>query len=81
MSFRKTTITVGRSSENEVQIRDAYASRKHVRISTRDGRYFIEDLKSRNGTFINGAQAESGCEIEVRAGVPITVGMSLICLG
>jgi hypothetical protein len=79
--FKKTTITVGRSSQNDIQISDAYVSRRHMRISRRDGRYFIEDLKSRNGTFVNGAQAESGCEIEVREGVPVTVGMSLICLG
>ena len=79
--FEKPTITIGRSPKNDIQVKDEYVSRKHLRISMRDGRYFIEDLRSRNGTFINGAQVESGSEIEVREGIPITVGMSLVCIG
>jgi serine phosphatase RsbU (regulator of sigma subunit) len=33
---------------------DTAVSRKHAKISFRDGHYFVEDLKSQNGTLING---------------------------
>jgi transcriptional regulator with GAF, ATPase, and Fis domain len=39
------------------------------------------DLGSRNGTFVNGKQIPKGHEFQVREGVPVILGMSLVCLG
>lgn len=48
-------ITVGRSSENDIVINDSYASRSHCEFIQDDsGNYWISDLNSRNGTFVNG---------------------------
>jgi len=49
-------------------------SRKHLKIFRKKNEYFIEDLKSRNGTFVNGARVQAGDEIEVKKGVPLAVG-------
>lgn len=46
--------TLGRSSQNDVVIPDASLSRHHGRISLNDGIPYLEDLGSRNGTFLNG---------------------------
>jgi predicted component of type VI protein secretion system len=32
---------------------EAKVSRRHARITLRDGRYFLEDMGSTNGTFVN----------------------------
>jgi pSer/pThr/pTyr-binding forkhead associated (FHA) protein len=74
-------VYVGRGSDNDIQIVDSTVSRKHVRIERRGSRYFISDLGSRNGTFFNGNYIAPGLELEVKEGVPIVIGMSVICLG
>ena len=41
-----------------MQIEDRYASGIHARVFSRDGRYFVEDMSSTNGTLLNGADPE-----------------------
>ncbi|TWT87557.1 Phosphoserine phosphatase RsbP [Pseudobythopirellula maris] len=45
---------IGRSSECEVALDVAAVSRRHATILHQEGRFFAEDLGSRNGTFVNG---------------------------
>lgn len=45
---------IGRTSANQIVIRSDQASRKHARIFWADHRWQIQDLGSRNGTFVNG---------------------------
>lgn len=75
------TVTIGRSSENDIQISDKYISREHVRIRQKGDKYFVKDLGSENGTFVNGIQIPLGVNIEVAKGTAIITGMSVICLG
>ena len=44
---------IGRSAECEVPLDVPAVSRRHAAILREKGRYFVEDLRSRNGTFIN----------------------------
>lgn len=46
-------ISVGRSKDNDIVIEDIYASHHHIIISPYKNRYQIEDLKSRNHTYLN----------------------------
>ncbi|MFH1488091.1 MAG: FHA domain-containing protein [Pseudomonadota bacterium] len=75
------TTYIGRSSENDIQIRDGYVSRRHLRVIKRDGKTFIKDLQSKNGTIVDGKRIQVGVEVEVAEGLPIVIGMSVICLG
>ena len=79
--FHKDTIYIGRASDNDVQIRDKSVSRKHLKIIKRDDKYFISDLGSKNGTFVHGEPLSPNTEIEIEEGIPIVVGMSVVCLG
>lgn len=72
---------LGRSLDNDIRIDDKTVSRNHLKIVQRSNRYFIADLKSRNGTFIYGKYISPGAEVEVKEGVPIAVGITVICLG
>lgn len=44
---------LGREAINDIVLQDPEVSRRHAQISYQDGRYFIEDLGSTNGTFVN----------------------------
>jgi pSer/pThr/pTyr-binding forkhead associated (FHA) protein len=72
---------VGRSTDNDVRIQDRTVSRKHIRITKKGDKYFLTDLRSRNGTFFDGAYLAPGSEVEAKEGVPIGIGTSVICLG
>ncbi|MEM7354563.1 MAG: SpoIIE family protein phosphatase [Acidobacteriota bacterium] len=49
---------IGRGPGNALHFRDPWLSRVHARIAWADGRHFLEDLSSRNGTYLNGAMLD-----------------------
>lgn len=57
--FNQREITIGRSSESDIVLRRNDISRRHARILLRDGRFILLDLKSENGTFVNGTRLYS----------------------
>jgi pilus assembly protein CpaF len=54
LDFDKEEITIGRVDDNDVVLARGNVSKKHTRIVLKDGRLIVVDLKSTNGTFING---------------------------
>ena len=51
--------TIGRSPDCGIFLDDVTVSRKHAVLSERNGQFFIEDLGSLNGTFLNRKRIES----------------------
>ena len=46
-------ITMGRRDDNDLCLRnDTFASRYHARLHLRDGAWLLEDINSKNGTFV-----------------------------
>jgi pSer/pThr/pTyr-binding forkhead associated (FHA) protein len=72
---------IGRSPENDIQISDNYVSRRHLELNKKGDKYFIKDLNSANGTFLNGKKIRSKVARRVKEGDTIVIGMTLICLG
>ena len=72
---------IGRASDNDIQIKDRSISRKHAKIISIDGNFLIEDLKSENGSWINGTPIKPGYEFEVEEGLPVAIGDTVISLG
>jgi Nif-specific regulatory protein len=66
--------TLGRSRENAVVLRDEHASRVHARVQCRDGRWYLTDLDSRNGTQLDGDPVSG--ETPLAPGQEITIGAS-----
>lgn len=60
---------------------DQTVSRKHLKIEIVRGRNLFTDLSSRNGTFYDGKYVIPGDEVEVKDGVPLAIGMTVICFG
>jgi DNA-binding NtrC family response regulator len=49
----KNTFTIGKDRDNDIVLYDEYVSNYHCKIEFRNGSFFIKDLQSTNGTFIN----------------------------
>jgi pSer/pThr/pTyr-binding forkhead associated (FHA) protein len=47
------SMLVGRAPECEIRIDDTYASQQHARLFGKNGSWYVEDLGSTNGTFVN----------------------------
>lgn len=65
------SLTIGRSRENSIVLNDMLVSRRHVRISADEQGLLIEDLGSRNGTFVNGERVDRA---HIHEGDRISVG-------
>jgi len=52
------SITIGRSPDADIILLDDKVSRVHCGIRLWDGEFYIKDLKSKNGTFVNGQRVE-----------------------
>lgn len=75
------TVFIGRSSRNDIQIKDVTISRKQIKIFRIGKKFLVEDLKSTNGTMINGELIEPGEGFEVDEGDTISIGNTVVRLG
>lgn len=60
---------IGRALRNVVAIDDEFLSAEHALLTWREGRWWLEDLGSKNGTFLNG--------VRVTRAVPVSRGDSI----
>jgi predicted component of type VI protein secretion system len=67
-------IVLGRLKTNDVEVTDTKASRRHTRVALHEGAWFVEDLQSSNGTFLNGAKIERS---ELVSGDKISIGTTV----
>ncbi|MCX5877704.1 MAG: FHA domain-containing protein [Deltaproteobacteria bacterium] len=81
LRVREGVVFLGRSLDNDIRIEDKTVSRRHLKIESIRDKHFVTDLSSRNGTFYNGKYAVPGHEVEVEEGVPLAIGMTVICFG
>jgi hypothetical protein len=67
-------ITIGRTPNNDVVLKDATVSRLHAFFRLRDGKWFVGDGGSKNGTFLEGAPVPARREREVASGQIVRIG-------
>jgi pSer/pThr/pTyr-binding forkhead associated (FHA) protein len=70
--FEGNEAKLGRTADNDLVVKDSGASRSHCRVYLKGNKYVLEDLKSANGTKLNGAQLTGAKEI--KAGDRIAIG-------
>ena len=68
------TVKIGRDTRNDLVLDDSSkgVSRFHAEIRAQAGKYFVVDLKSRNGVWISGRRIKDKAELSL--GMPVTVG-------
>jgi hypothetical protein len=57
VQLAQTAVRIGRGLDNDIVVDSLSVSREHARL-VRDGGIFVEDLASRNGTFVNGQRVQ-----------------------
>jgi len=76
----KEVVFVGRSQGNDIRIRDDAVSRRHLKIFSVESCYFIEDLKTKNGTMINDEALDAGFARLITENDRIRLGSTVIRL-
>src|SRR3977135_2678955 len=71
-SYDKNEVNVGRVQGNDLMLPKGNVSKHHARLLFRDGRFIVPDLKSTNGTYVNGRKISQATI--VREGDKIYVG-------
>ncbi|MGI9022853.1 MAG: FHA domain-containing protein FhaB/FipA [Acidimicrobiales bacterium] len=69
-------LTMGRAEGCQVTIDDTYVSQLHARLFRRDNQYFVEDLGSTNGTYLNRRKVTAPAAI--RKGDRLQVGKTVL---
>ncbi|NBI05857.1 FHA domain-containing protein [Senegalia massiliensis] len=67
-----SNVTIGRSNGNKITIKDPYISKEHAQIIKDKDAYFLEDLNSANGTYVNNIKINNA--IKLSSGDTITIG-------
>src|SRR5262245_43617590 len=71
-TYDRTEINVGRVQGNDLMLPKGNVSKRHARLLYRDGRFIVTDLKSTNGTYVNGRKIAQATI--VREGDKIYIG-------
>lgn len=69
-------ILIGRADDSTLVLDDDYASTRHARVSFSGGDWYVEDLGSTNGTYLDRAKVTGPTRVPL--GVPIRIGKTVI---
>lgn len=78
LEFTEAEVTIGRVQGNDIVLPKGNVSKRHSRIVLKDGRFIVVDLKSTNGTYVNGRKITS--PLVVKEGDKIYIGDFILTL-
>lgn len=67
---------IGRGAHCQLILPERQVSREHIRIYREGDRYFLSDLSSKNGTWVNGEQVK-GTTVELRDGDEVSIALAV----
>jgi pSer/pThr/pTyr-binding forkhead associated (FHA) protein len=76
IALRETAVTIGRANDSTLVLADDYASNRHARLVPRDGQWFVEDLGSTNGTYLDRTKVTAPTHVPI--GMPIRIGKTVL---
>ena len=69
-------IMIGRANDSTLVLTDDYASTRHARLVSRDGDWYVEDLGSTNGTYLDRTKVVRPMPVPI--GVPVRIGKTVL---
>lgn len=69
-------LQIGRAEDCQIRVGDTYVSQVHARVFRRDGAWYVEDMGSTNGTYLNQQRVTSPAEL--RAGDRVQIGKTVL---
>jgi pSer/pThr/pTyr-binding forkhead associated (FHA) protein len=76
VSLDSRPIMLGRADDSTLVLDDDYASTRHARLSLQGDEWYVEDLGSTNGTYLDRAKVSGPTRVPL--GVPIRIGKTVI---
>jgi pSer/pThr/pTyr-binding forkhead associated (FHA) protein len=76
LSLTEAGVSVGRSPDSTLVLSDDYASTRHARLFPNNGQWYVEDLGSTNGTYLDRAKVNGPTAVPM--GVPIRIGKTVL---
>jgi pSer/pThr/pTyr-binding forkhead associated (FHA) protein len=70
------SMTIGRAPECEIRLDDTYTSQQHARLYAKNEHWFVEDLGSTNGTFVNDQRLAAPARLQ--PGDKVRVGQTVM---
>ena len=80
-TLTKDEMLLGRGNDADIVLPERQVSRYHLKIHHRDGRYVLEDLDSKNGTFLNGKQVEGSVPLQDGDEIQVALRVRLLFVG
>ncbi len=74
-------LVLGRAKSVDVRLDDRRSSREHTRVFVDQGQFKVEDMGSRNGTFVNDTQVVGGKPVTLNPGDILRIGLSWFYFG
>jgi pSer/pThr/pTyr-binding forkhead associated (FHA) protein len=69
-------VLIGRADDSTLVLTDDYASTRHARLSPRGPDWYVEDLGSTNGTYLDRARVTTAVRVPI--GTPVHVGKTVV---
>jgi pSer/pThr/pTyr-binding forkhead associated (FHA) protein len=69
-------VLIGRADDSTLVLTDDYASTRHARLSPRGSDWYVEDLGSTNGTYLDRSKITTAVRVPI--GTPVHVGKTVI---
>ncbi|MCV7191210.1 FHA domain-containing protein FhaB/FipA [Mycolicibacterium brumae] len=69
-------VLIGRADDSTLVLTDDYASTRHARLSQRGSEWYVEDLGSTNGTYLDRAKVTTAVRVPI--GTPVRIGKTAI---
>jgi pSer/pThr/pTyr-binding forkhead associated (FHA) protein len=76
ISLDSRPILIGRADDSTLVLDDDYASTRHARIAQQGDDWYVEDLGSTNGTYLDRAKVTGPTRVPL--GVPVRIGKTVI---
>jgi FOG: FHA domain len=61
----RDTVSIGRRDDNSIVLTDSFVSGHHAKLFIRNNNFYVEDLGSTNGTFINSSRIDGRVKLNV----------------
>ena len=76
VSLEKAPLLIGRGNDAAIRLDDDYVSTRHARIVTSGGQWYVEDLGSTNGTYLDQQRVQG--PLLISPGQPIRIGQTAL---
>ncbi|MQA94299.1 MAG: FHA domain-containing protein [Streptosporangiales bacterium] len=76
LNLSEAPIAIGRANDATLVLNDDYASSRHARLFQQNGQWFVEDLGSTNGTYLDRQRVTRPMPVPI--GVPVRIGKTVL---